>query len=106
MPIGSEMHLRLYLITNKVLVVNRTVPVAIVSDGGVGDGGTGSDVSAQQAEDGAAQPAKDGPFVEAVDDENRRLDHHNEIADSQVEDQDVAGRLQLFRPFNNNSEIL
>ena len=88
------------------MVVNRTVPVAIVSDGGVGDGGTGSDVSAQQAEDGAAQPAKDGPFVEAVDDENRRLDHHNEIADSQVEDQDVAGRLQLFRPFNNNSEIL
>ena len=100
------MHLRLHLIIIKVLGVNRTVPVAIVSDGGVGDGGTGSDVSAQQAEDGAAQPAKDGPFVEAVDDENRRLDHHNEIADSQVEDQDVAGRLQLFRPFNNNSEIL
>jgi hypothetical protein len=74
------------------------IPVTIVGDGRVGDGRTRADIGAQQTEDGAAQSAENGSLVEAVDDEDGRLDHHDEIADGQVENQDVAGRFQLFGP--------
>ena len=76
----------------------RPVPVTIVCDGGVGDGRTWADISTQQTKDGTTQSAKNGSFVETIHDENGSFDHHDKIADGQVEDQDVAGCFQLFRP--------
>ena len=76
------------------------VPVAVEGDGCVGDGRAGTGVGAHQSVNGTTQSTKDWPFVEAVQNENWSLGHHDEVANGQVQNQQVTGSFQFFTPVN------
>lgn len=72
------------------------VLVSVESDGCVGHGARDARVGAHESKDVAARLAPDGSLVEGVDDEDGRLEHHDEVQDGQVDDEHVGGSPQAL----------
>lgn len=73
------------------------IPVTIVSDRSICDGSADTGQRADYPEDLTAEIAEGEARVERIVDEDRRLDHHQEVADRQVDNEHVGRRSQRFR---------
>lgn len=73
-----------------------SVPVSVVGNRCVGNGGSDSRNGSDEGEYFAAHVAKREARVERVVDEYGRFQHHQEVADCQVHDEDIWRRPQRF----------
>lgn len=68
------------------------VPVSVISDDGVVDGGPDAGNGAEKSVDVAALLPTDGSLEERVGDEHGHVEHHEQIKQGQVHDEEVGSR--------------